>query len=97
MANWAKKLKRGVQQLLEGEDWGNKEIYRKMEKSKVRDKLAPAKETTRITREMKAAGKSDAEISAITGVETVRTKNVTDQLKKSGLTDAEIKKLRGGK
>jgi microsomal dipeptidase-like Zn-dependent dipeptidase len=68
-----------------------------MEKSKTRDALAPAKETARITREMKAAGKSDAEISAITGITTTRTDDVTTRLKQAGLTDAEIKKLRGGK
>jgi predicted metal-dependent phosphotriesterase family hydrolase len=95
MANWAKKLKRSVQQLLEGGDWGYKEQYRKMEKSKVIDKLAPAVRTKKHIDEMKAAGKSKEEIETVTGVNTDRTNDTIKRLKQAGLTDAEIKKLRG--
>jgi hypothetical protein len=92
VANWAKKLKRNVQQLLEGGDWGNKEKYRKMEKSGELIKIAPVKKLP--FKEYKPKEKV-VNNSATKGVETVRTKNVTDQLKKAGLSDEQIKKLRG--
>jgi hypothetical protein len=82
MANWAKKLKRGVQQLLEGEDWGNKEKYRKMEKSgeltKTRDKLSPTVQTKKAMK----SGLSPDEVSTLTGISKEQLASISENDRK---------------
>lgn len=85
MANWAKKLKRSVQQLLEGGDWGAKEQYRKMEKNG----------------EFKSVNKKSVPTSTVEPTKKksnpTRTDKIMNGLKQAGLSDADIAKLRGKK
>jgi hypothetical protein len=81
MSNWAKKLKRNVQQLLEGGNWGkNRQNEKNYEE--VRDKLAPAVQTKKIMKDMKATGKSDDEISAITGISKEQLASISESDRK---------------
>lgn len=73
MSNWAKKLKRGIQQLLEGENWGKNRQNEKKYKE-VRDKLAPI---AQVRKTMKS-GLSIDEVSAITGVSKKQLESISE-------------------